>query len=613
MKHRFYSQKSISRISILKKFLRIMGVKPHHILLPVFLSFIAASFDGIGLSLLIPLAKGMVSDFGFAKEIPILRDILAVTPQLLSEVSFAPNKSIFLLIVILIFIAVLLKNVISYISFTLSSYWTVWFKCNIHKFLFDRFLSFGKLFFDRTSHGYITMVLNYTDVVMNMLEIFERSVSNLFTLAVYFTVMAIISWKLTVVTLLIFPLLHYSLIKIIKKLQDTALLRNRSWIEMNKKIFNILSCIPLIKSYSKEEETKKAYAKIVEEIRRLDFHTLKIFKMIDPMKELIITIALLLMVSIVALLLAKDKPSEISIFVVFFYAARKSLPMFNIFNEIKAAFVRAKPPLREISKVLEDKDKFFVFEGKKIFNGLKEKIEFVHLNFSYMEEIQVLKDVSFSVEKCKKVAIVGPTGAGKTTLISLLMRFYDCQPGSIIIDGTDIRNFTSKSLRYTMAFVSQEVLLFNDTLKNNMIFGLDRQISENELIETSKKARIYDFIMKLPNGFNTEIGDRGVKLSGGEKQRIAIARAFLKGSEILMLDEATSSLDSKTEKLIQEALDEATKDRTAIVIAHRISTIKNVDKIVVLEEGKIIEEGSLDELIGKKDKFFSYWEAQKFY
>jgi subfamily B ATP-binding cassette protein MsbA len=164
-----------------------------------------------------------------------------------------------------------------------------------------------------------------------------------------------------------------------------------------------------------------------------------------------------------------------------------------------------------------------------------------------------------------------------------------------------------------MALVGQDTFLFNDTFKNNITYGLDREITQEELIDIAHKARLYDFIMQLPDKFDTYVGDRGVKLSGGEKQRVAIARALLKDAEILILDEATSSLDSKTEKLIQEAIDEAIKDRTAIVIAHRLSTIKNADKIIVIENGKFVEEGSLSELLDKKDKFYEYWQEQKFY
>jgi subfamily B ATP-binding cassette protein MsbA len=469
------------------------------------------------------------------------------------------------------------------------------------------------MFFDRTNQGYLTMVMNYSDYTMRLLEILEKAVYDISTLIFYSIIMILVSWKLMLITIFVFPILNFSLKLIINELHKVARLRNEAWTILNRNVFNILSCIPLVKAYSREEETKEKYSMINEQLRNLDFKSERMWRLIEPLRELIITLALLIMIVIIVFLFAKRKTEEISVFVVFFYAARKSLPMFNIFNELKANFARAKPPLKELSKVFDDRDKFFVIEGNKTFQGLTNYIEFKNLNFSYIPQVPVLKDVNFQIEKGKVTALVGPTGSGKTTLVSLLMRFYDCPPSSIFIDGEDIKGFTSKSLRQHMALVSQEVLLFNDTLRNNLVFGLDKKITEESLVNIAQKAQIYDYIMHLPNSFDTEIGDRGVRLSGGEKQRVAIARALLKGSEILILDEATSSLDSKTEQLIQQAINEAIKGRTAIVIAHRLSTIKNAHKIVVIEGGRIFEEVSLNELLERKGKFYEYWEAQKFY
>ena len=191
------------------------------------------------------------------------------------------------------------------------------------------------------------------------------------------------------------------------------------------------------------------------------------------------------------------------------------------------------------------------------------------------------------------------------------MRFYNTDKGTLFIDSEDIHNFTHTSLMKHIALVSQETLLWHDSLRNNITYGLE-DVSEEDLHAALRQSRLIDFIDQLPEGLDTLIGDRGVKLSGGEKQRVSIARALLKGSEILILDEATSSLDSKTEMLIQEAIDEAVKGRTAIVIAHRLSTIQNADRIVVLEEGELVEQGKIDDLLTKKGKFFELWEQQKF-
>ncbi|MDP7069552.1 MAG: ATP-binding cassette domain-containing protein, partial [Candidatus Peribacteraceae bacterium] len=249
--------------------------------------------------------------------------------------------------------------------------------------------------------------------------------------------------------------------------------------------------------------------------------------------------------------------------------------------------------------------------GDKEFSGLSDELRFKNLTFSYSDDRTILSDVSFVMPKGKMTAIVGPTGAGKSTLISLLMRYYECPEASIFLDKEDIREFTLDSYLKRTALVSQETLLLHESLRNNIAYGLN-DVSEDDLQNAIKSARLDDFIASLPKGLDTLIGDRGVKLSGGEKQRVSIARALLKGADILILDEATSSLDSKTEHLIQEAIDEAVQGRTSIVIAHRLSTIKHADKIVVIEEGQCKEEGTLDDLLAKKGVFFGLWEQQRF-
>ena len=590
-----------------------MEVRPVHIVSPIALSFITASLDGLVLYLMVPLAKGvMTNDFGFVKDAPVIKQLLNMSANMFYGVT-VPNNRLFVYFITAIFAIIALKNVVSYMTSVLLAYWHGRFYRNIHKFIFGRFLTFGKLFFDRTNQEYFTTVLDYSRYMMDMLDLFEQSIRNLFTLAACFTIMAVISWKLALLTAFIFPIYHYSNKNIIRSIKTVAEIKNKAWIELNKNAFNILSCIPLVKAYSKEGRIKKVYDNINEEIRQSEFKMAKAYALITPIQEIIAALFFVTMVMIVTLFIAHDKLADISAFVVFFFAARKALPLLNIFNSIKASYVKARAPLKEIAGILDDRDKFYVTEGNRIFGGLRKSIEIKHLNYSYTAERIVLKDISLSIEKGKVTALVGPSGAGKTTLISLIVRFYDCRPGSILIDGIDIRDFTLKSLRNHMALVGQEAMLFNDTLRNNMIFGLDRDVSEDELIEAVKKARLYDFVMSLPNGLDTEIGDRGVKLSGGEKQRVSIIRALLKRSEILILDEATSSLDSKTELLIRQAIDEAVKGRTAVVIAHRLSTIRSADKIIVMEDGRLVEEGPLDEIIARKGKFYEYWEAQKFF
>ncbi|MDD5218937.1 MAG: ATP-binding cassette domain-containing protein, partial [Candidatus Omnitrophica bacterium] len=207
---------------------------------------------------------------------------------------------------------------------------------------------------------------------------------------------------------------------------------------------------------------------------------------------------------------------------------------------------------------------------------------------------------------------VRPTGSSKTTLINLILRFYDCPPGSIFMDAMDIREYSVKSLMRFMGVVGQDVLLFNESVRFNMTYGLERSFTDEELLDAARKARLDEFIRGLPKGLHTVIGERGIQLSGGERQRLSIARVFLKEPDILLLDEATNSLDSLTERLIQEAVDNAIQGRTALVIAHRLSTISHADQIIVLDHGSVVEQGSLQNLLAQKGKFWQYWEAQKF-
>lgn len=229
--------------------------------------------------------------------------------------------------------------------------------------------------------------------------------------------------------------------------------------------------------------------------------------------------------------------------------------------------------------------------------GFNSQIEFKKINFGY-SDIPVLQDIDLTVQKGQTIAIVGPSGAGKTTLTDLVARFYDVNSGSILLDGVDLREFAQNDLRKLIGIVSQESILFNDSIKNNLLIGKN-DATEDELVRATKAANAYDFIMASKDGFDTNIGERGSKLSGGQRQRISIARALLKNPEILILDEATSALDSKSEKVVQEALEKLMENRTSFIIAHRLSTVQHADKIVVMDHGRIVESGKHEELMQK--------------
>jgi ATP-binding cassette subfamily B protein len=277
-----------------------------------------------------------------------------------------------------------------------------------------------------------------------------------------------------------------------------------------------------------------------------------------------------------------------------------------VYREIKQGLVDLETMFALLGESAEVEDK----PGAKPLKVLQGDIRFENVSFAYERDRPILKNVSFEVPAGKMVAIVGPSGAGKSTISRILFRFYDIGAGSVTIDGQDIRDVTQKSLRAAIGVVPQDTVLFNDTIMYNIRYGRP-DASDEDVIAAAKLAQIDDFVQTLPQGYKTMVGERGLKLSGGEKQRVAIARTLLKAPPILVLDEATSALDSHTEKEIQDALDRATQDRTTLVIAHRLSTIVHANNIVVLDKGEVVEQGSHAELIAKGGLYASLWSRQR--
>jgi len=285
---------------------------------------------------------------------------------------------------------------------------------------------------------------------------------------------------------------------------------------------------------------------------------------------------------------------------------------FKKLSQVNSIMQQALAASNRIYDILEVNPSIKEKEGASELIEFKDGVAFSGVTFGYTER-EVLKDINLKAQKGQVVAIVGPSGVGKSTLVDLIPRFYDPQKGKIFIDGKDTRDFTLKSLRQKIGIVTQEIILFNDSIKTNIAYG-NPQASMELIKEAARNANAHEFISKLPQGYDTVIGDRGAKLSGGERQRIAIARALLKNPPILILDEATSQLDSESERLVQEALDRLIKGRTVFVIAHRLTTVKNADKIIVLDNGKIIEEGNHGQLLendGLYKRLYQMHELQK--
>jgi subfamily B ATP-binding cassette protein MsbA len=285
------------------------------------------------------------------------------------------------------------------------------------------------------------------------------------------------------------------------------------------------------------------------------------------------------------------------------------MPIVRQLNGARARLSNFQGALSNIQELLRTDNKPYLKNGEIEFPALKKSIDFKSVSFGYEPDNLVLQDINLTLQRGTTTALVGASGGGKSTLVDLIARFYDPVAGQVLIDGVDLRTFDINSVRRQMAIVSQDTFIFNTSVRNNIAYSLE-DVHEEAIWEAARLANALDFILDLPEKWDTQLGDRGVLLSGGQRQRIAIARALLRNPEILILDEATSALDSVSERLIQEALEKLSVGRTVIAIAHRLSTIVGADKVIVLEHGRIVEQGGYQELLEQRGKLWNYYQMQ---
>lgn len=591
------------------RFFKLTGIRLRYLPVSVVLTFFSVIFNLLGLRLLIALLRGVINqDFRFVGQFPIFKNLIRAFPNTFND------SSLFFLLVITLFILSLARGILEYLASFCSGYQSRQVKTRLRNFILDRYLAFGKLSYDRISTGQLNSIMaKLPETIASQLTALQRILGQIFSLIAYFAVMIAISWKLAFLVLLIFPIFVIPLAVIKYNRRSAVRSHAASQEKFDKKIFNILSSIALVKAQAMEDEEKKRFAQDSGEEIDLEFKLDRTEMLISPAQEMMIFSAFLILIVALKLMLPSVKGGEVAKYFVFFYLVRLSLPGFPAISNLSFTLARMSIPVNRLLELLHKEKMFTIRAGSKEFQGIKRGIVFNNLHFSYRTQQKVLTDISSALEYGKMTAIVGPTGAGKTTILNLLLRFYDCPEQSILVDGIDIREFTLKSIMARMAYVSQEPLLFDDTLRANLTYGLNGNISDCALDDVAKKTHLYDFIYSLPEKWDTYIGDRGVQLSGGERQRVSIARALLKNSDILLLDEATSALDVKTERLIREAIREAVKGKTTVVIAHRFSTIKHADNIIVIDAGRIVEQGAFKELIDKKGRFWEYCNEQLFF
>jgi ATP-binding cassette subfamily B protein len=468
------------------------------------------------------------------------------------------------------------------------------------KFVYEHMQKLSLRFYEDKQTGQLmSRIINDTDLFERMIShAIPDVVVNVLTFLAITAVLTGINWKLTLYSMAPIPLVILALIGFSKVVRPAFRKRQHEVGELNAVLNDSISGVRDIKAFNRESEQLERVELGIERYRVSLLTALKLMAIFQPFIDFSTSIGQLVVIFFGGQMALQGSLSVADLVAFFlylemFYQPIRALGMsWEQVQEALAGFDRVQELLEESPDVKEPE------HPKPFPKPMCGEISFEGVSFSYNDHEIVLNDINLNIPVSHVVALVGPTGVGKSTLVSLIPRFYDVKSGSIKVDGIDIREFNIDALRSNISIVLQDVFLFHGTVRENILFG-NPKASDEEVIEAAKVANAYDFITVLPNGFDTVIGERGVKLSGGQRQRISIARAVLKNSPILILDEATSSVDTETELLIQQALERLMKGRTTIIIAHRLSTIRNADQIVVLSGDTIIEQGKHHELIEK--------------
>lgn len=518
----------------------------------------------------------------------------------LSEVitNYGQSATLLLICGFIVFIT-LLKSIFEF----LSSYFNIPVVNGVPRDIYDqtfkKLLELPVFYFSNERKGDIMsrMSADISEVRNSMVSSFTAFIKNPLYIAVYFAGILFISWEMTLIIIVLLPITGFITGKIGKSLKRVSLVAQKLQGDILVFIDETLSGMKIINIFNGAKQMRTRFSHNNQEYYRHMNRSNRRQSLSHPLTETLTFISLAFAIYYGGnLVLEGDGDLSPERFIAYLLAFTLIVSPAKAFTAAFYGIKKGAASIDRIKMILDAESSIVDAPDAKSISSFNQAVEFKHVTFSYNGEKIVLNDFNLLIEKGKTVALVGQSGSGKTTVANLLPRFYEVEQGDILIDGISIKDYKLVDLRDLLGLVPQESILFNDTFFNNIAFGIDNP-DPKKVEEAARLANAHDFIMETENGYQSNIGDQGGKLSGGQRQRLCIARAIMKNPQILILDEATSALDTHSERLVQDALDNLMKDRTSLIIAHRLSTIKNADQIVVLNEGRVVEQGTHSELV----------------
>jgi subfamily B ATP-binding cassette protein MsbA len=515
------------------------------------------------------------------------------------------NFAVLAVIVIAVFGAIS-----SYIEKYLTTSVGQWVMHDLRRVLYSHIQRLSLSYHDQKRTGdLISRCTTDIDAVQSLIsQVLLGMLVNILTLIGMMAVMLYLNWAFTVIALLVAPALFFVVYHYTHRIKNASRAMRRQEGEVVSVLEEVLSSIRVVKAFAREDYEQKRFERESRESVEKALEARNFKAKLPPLVEIIVAAGTCLVLWYGARLVVAGSLTSGELLVFLLYLGNMYKPMREL-SKMTDTISKADVGWERIREVLENEKQVRDLPGAKPAPRFKGRIEFDHVRFAYNGNGPVLEDLSLQIEPGKMVALVGPTGAGKTTIVSLLPRFYETSSGQIRIDGTDIRRYRQKSLREQISFVLQETLLFRATVAQNIAYG-NPQASHQEIVRAARLANADEFIDRMPDGYETMIGERGVTLSGGQRQRITIARAIIRDSPILILDEPSAGLDAESEKLVFDALENLMQGKTSIVIAHRLATVRRADLIFVIDQGRVVEQGTHEELLTNSGLYSRLYELQ---